>query len=230
MTGIMRVNKNELPPQKESPKPVRIVMMSDTHDRYQQLFNIPEGDIFLHAGDATFQGEPDELLRYSDWLDRLEFKHKIIIPGNHDRMFEDDWERAVAHVPAADVILNQELYEAEGLKIWGEPRQPWFHDWAFNIPRAEMKKRVWDKVPTDIDILVTHGPPWGVGDLCRGGHVGCAAQREWILDHQPKLVVCGHIHEGYGLYMLGDTLVVNASTCNSRYKAVNPPVVLDLHR
>jgi Icc-related predicted phosphoesterase len=223
------------PPTQAKNQPIkktrRLVLMSDTHDRHGQ-FDVPEGDILLHAGDFTFNGQQAELERFNSWLGTLNFQHKVIIPGNHDLTFETDWKWATHHVPEADAILNGELYEVDGLKIWGEPRQPWFWDWAFNVPRGPEMKKVWEKVPTDIDVLLTHGPPLGAGDLTLlrnnlpGSHVGCEAQREWIIEHQPKLVVCGHIHPGYGLHMIGNTLVVNASVCNEQYRPVNKPVVL----
>ena len=120
------------------------------------------------------------------------------------------------------------MYEAEGLKIWGEPRQPEFYQWAFNVHRDNMGL-VWDQVPDNIDVLLTHGPPWGVGDRSsRNQHVGCKAQREYILEKKPRLVVCGHIHPGYGVHILGNTTVVNASVVNAKYQVVNPPVVLDM--
>jgi Icc-related predicted phosphoesterase len=204
-------------------------MVSDTHSRYRSLFEMPEGDILLMAGDLTFRGGEDELEQLNDWLDRQDYKHKVIIPGNHDLSFESQWEWACSKVPAADAILNQELYDADGLKIWGEPRQPWFYDWAYNVDRNRMKNECWDKVPDDIDILLTHGPPWGVGDYTsRGAHAGCVAQRKYILEKKPRLVVCGHIHPGYGIHILGNTTVVNASVVNHMYKVVNPPVVLDM--
>jgi len=211
----------------------KLVLVADTHDRYG-MFPMPEGDILLHAGDFTFRGRPDELSRFNDWLDAQgSFAHKVIIPGNHDLSFEVDWCGAVGKVPAADAVLNGQLYEALGLKIWGEPRQPEFYNWAFNVSREGMKK-VWEKVPPDIDILLTHGPPYGVGDMTLprnfklGEHVGCKYQRQWIEENQPRLVVCGHIHPGYGIYMLGNTLVVNASVCTEAYKPTNPPIVLHI--
>ena len=210
----------------------RICMISDTHEQHSQIIGMEQADILLHAGDITYQGAYDKLLEFDEWLDSLDskfsYKHKVIIPGNHERTFEQDWDTAAAHIPAADAILNGETYEAEGLKIYGEPRQPWFYDWAFNIKRESMNF-VWDKVPTDTDVLLTHGPPLGVGDrTSRGEHVGCAEQRKWILAHQPKLVVCGHIHEGYGIYILGRTVVVNASICTSKYAPTNRAVTVDI--
>lgn len=220
------------------PTTTRIVCMSDLHTSFKKLVDIPEGDILLIAGDLTCQGREYELIAFNEWLDFIDmdhenggFKHKVVIPGNHDLFFEENWECAEALVPAADVILDGELYDADGINIYGEPRQPEFFDWAFNVPRDKMKERVWDKIPEDkpIDILLTHGPPWGVRDYTiRGAYAGCRAQREWILKNQPRLVVCGHIHYGYGLGMLGNTLVVNAATCAESYKPVNPPIVVDI--
>jgi Icc-related predicted phosphoesterase len=204
---------------------VSFLCFSDTHERTDDIWVTQKADVLLHAGDFTFKGIPPALQKFNRWLGALDgFKHKIIIPGNHELSFERDWKSAAAYVPAADAILNGETYEVSGLKIYGEPRQPRFFDWAFNVNREQMCY-VWDRVPTDTDVLLTHGPPYGVGDLtARGEHVGCKFLREWILEHQPRLVVCGHIHEGYGKYRLGKTVVVNASICNSKYEPTNKPI------
>lgn len=212
------------------PKSIKIVCFSDTHSRYgQKVLKKPhQGDLLLHAGDFSFEGAYTELSRFDDWLEEQDFDQKIIIPGNHDKTFETDWENACRRVPAADAILNQWTHEAFGLKIYGEPRQPWFYDWAFNVDRPLMKD-VWSLAPSDTDILVTHGPPFGAGDLTRDGRrVGCVHQREWIEKHQPRLVVCGHIHQGYGIYVIGRTIVVNASICNERYSPSNEPIKIEL--
>lgn len=214
-------------PKGRPPRNRKIVMMSDIHDMYHMLFEPLEGDILLLAGDLTSKGTKDELYRCNEWLKKQKFAHKVVIPGNHDITFETRWPWAESQLTAADAILDQEMYEADGIKIWGEPRQPFFYNWAFNVVRDNMKKTCWDKVPPDIDILLTHGPPWGVCDYSsRGKHVGCVAQREWILEHQPRMVVCGHIHTGYGMGFLGKTLVVNAATCNEFYKPVQAPQVV----
>jgi len=51
-----------------------------------------------------------------------------------------------------------------GIRIWGSPWQPWFCDWAFNVERGELMK-YWKLIPTDTDVLMTHGPPIGHGLL-----------------------------------------------------------------
>ena len=45
---------------------------------------------------------------------------------------------------------------------------------------------------------------------------------------QPRLMVCGHIHSGYGGYRLGGTEVVNASIVDDAYRPVNAVVQIDI--
>lgn len=209
----------------------KIVCMSDLHEQWStgtlRYSRDMDCDLLLVAGDITFRGTLSKYLAFNDWVSKIRAKHKIIVPGNHDLTFESDFETSAGHMPEV-FVLNQESMICEGLKVYGEPRQPEFHNWAFNVPREEMAE-VWAQVPSDTDILLTHGPPRGVGDrTAHGEHVGCQAQREWILKHQPRLVVCGHIHEGYGQYLLGRTLVINASICSLNYKAVNRPIAVHM--
>ena len=210
------------PPQRP-PRLRKIVMLSDIHDQYHHLGEPEQGDILLLAGDLTNRGKESELIHCNNWLAKQDFTHKVVIPGNHDITFETKWPWAESKLFNADAILDQELYVADGIKIWGEPRQPFFYDWAFNVRRGDMKKQCWDKVPPDIDILLTHGPPWGVLDQNEQGvHCGDVAQREWILEYQPRMVVCGHIHPGRGIALLGKTMVVNAANCGGGL--VRPPI------
>ena len=210
----------------------RIMCISDLHERWNtdrlRYSREMYGDILLVAGDLTFQGSFTKYGEFNDWVAKLNFKHKIVIPGNHDVTFESDFEQSEANMPEV-LVLDQTIAEAEGLTIYGEPRQPEFYDWAYNVPRDRMGRDVWRHAPENIDILLTHGPPLGAGDLTdRGEHVGCEFQRKYILEHKPKLVVCGHIHSGYGIHLLGDTVVVNASICNEKYRALNAPIYINM--
>lgn len=77
-------------------------------------------------------------------------------------------------------------------------RQPEFGGWAFNLERGQSCQDKWDLIPSDVDILVTHGPPIGHGDLCRGGgRAGCVQLLQTVQERvRPKYHVFGHIHEG----------------------------------
>jgi len=88
----------------------------------------------------------------------------------------------------------------------------------------------WDLIPSNTDILVTHSPPLGFGDLCTtGARAGCVELLKSVQERiQPKYHVYGHIHEGYGVRSDGRVVFVNASTCDINYAPVNPPVVFDV--
>ena len=217
---------------------MRIVCVSDTHGRHDAL-DVPEGDLLVHAGDATMAGKPEEIERFDAWLGRLPHPAKIVIAGNHDRLFEERPEEARRRITRATYLEDAEA-TVEGLRVWGSPWQPWFLSWAFNLRRGAPLRAKWDLIPEGIDVLVTHGPPSGVRDrvkgfaaglslaLAHGPHVGCEELRKAVERVRPRLHVFGHIHEGYGREEHDGTVFVNASTCDEAYRPVNPPVVVDL--
>ena len=115
------------------------------------------------------------------------------------------------------------------VKIWGSPWQPEFHNWAFNVPRGEKLKEKWDMIPTDTDILITHGPAHGKLDFVPydGLNVGCEDLLIKIQEIKPKIHVSGHIHSGRGVVFSEGTLYVNASVLNDRYEFRNKPITID---
>ena len=223
----------------------RFVCLSDTHNRTDSLA-VPIGDILIHAGDFTLKGLPREVTKFNEFLARLPHKYKIVIAGNHDVTFESGkysetlWTRLkhprkfnsceVKHSLTNCIYLEDCGIELLGFKIFGSPWQPEFHNWGFNLERGAPLLKKWNQIPEGTDILVTHGPPVGQGDLTLGGvRSGCVELLNTIRNRvRPKYHIYGHIHEGYGVTTDGHTNYVNASTCNSQYKAVNPPIVFDL--
>lgn len=77
-------------------------------------------------------------------------------------------------------------------------RQPEYCNWAFNLPRGTSCLEKWDAIPEDTDILITHTPPVGHGDLCcTGVRAGCVDLLSTVQTRvKPKYHVFGHIHEG----------------------------------
>lgn len=73
---------------------LKIVAISDTHSsttQFQQLVkNNVKGDIFIHAGDFTKKGTSEGFYSFFQWLERLEFKHKIVIAGNHEASLDNN--------------------------------------------------------------------------------------------------------------------------------------------
>lgn len=213
-------------------KQLRLAFISDTHEMEDRI-DVPECDYLFHAGDITFRGEYEKIQKFDDWcgsqiLSGNVKREVIAIAGNHDLKAETNpemWEACINNF----TYLKDEMIEigdpnGRPIKVYGSPWTPRFYDWAFNADRGSEIRKHWDKIPK-CDILITHGPPFGVLDKNQEGqHVGCVDLREAILRIRPKIHVCGHIHEGAGLGMLGSTLVINASSCNRRYEPINPVI------
>ena len=205
----------------------KIVCISDTHN-FQP--DIPYGDILLHAGDLTGRGTKDEVENALDWLARLGRETVIIVPGNHDWMFERYPDEARRMCEDRNIILlMNESYRTHGLNFYGSPVQPTFFNWAFNVNRGPSIKKVWDRIPFDTDVLITHGPPFMILDEAPGDrNVGCQDLLDAVRAIKPKLHVFGHIHQDYGVTKEGDTLFVNASLCTEQYHCTNLPIMIRL--
>lgn len=210
---------------------MRVVCISDTHGKHRD-FTIPDGDLLLFAGDLMNGGYEDEvgLVRdFNAWLGELPHKYKVVIAGNHDRLFESNPKFSQSLITNAAYLENSGI-EVEGFKIWGSPQQPEFCNWAFNVPRGEAIRKYWDLIPEDTDILVTHGPPWGCLDKANPmhGHLGCADLTQALRRVSPRLHAFGHIHGGYG--RVGGTwgVSVNAALLDEAYNPTHKPIVIEL--
>jgi Icc-related predicted phosphoesterase len=223
---------------------MRITLISDTHTKHDELSydpkDLPGGDLLIHAGDIMNSGRnPVDINQFCKWFDGLEqYDHKVFIAGNHDRIFETDPEMAseiYTSYKNIDYLQDDWIQVGDDLslvKIYGSPWQPWFYDWAFNLPKGGpglMAK--WEAIPKDTDILITHGPPQDHLDMSgppyNEPHLGCALLREKVDEQPPKIHVFGHIHGGYGYKFHNGTHFFNASILNERYEYVNKPVTFD---
>ncbi len=205
---------------------MRIVCLSDTHSQHENI-EVPEGDLLIHAGDLTRRGTFAEVVEFARWLRSRPHRHKIVIAGNHDFLFESDPARARALLEEVHYLEDSGV-ELDGIFIWGSPWQPRFFDWAFNLDRGAPLKAKWDLIPPRTHLLITHGPPKGILDRTfRGEHVGCEELSLAVERIAPRLHVFGHIHEQAGVHSTARTLFVNACNCDLSYRAKQPPIVLD---
>ena len=195
---------------------MRIVAVADTHLFTDTLPSIPEGDLFIHAGDLLRKGDLTELEQGLDWLKTLSFQYKILVAGNHDGCFEKKRQRDYARQitrEAGVIYLEDSSTTIEGIKLWGSPWQPAYNNWAFNLPRGEKLMKRWKLIPSDVDILITHSPPRGYGDRSpSASRYGCTALAQRITEVRPKLHVFGHIHQDGGLWKTDDITYLNATT------------------
>lgn len=206
---------------------MRIVCISDTHGLHDELL-VPEGDILVHAGDFSQRGTVPQVSAFAAWLAAQPHAVKIVVAGNHDFLFQE--QPSLAREILGDVVyLEHEAAEVQGLRIFGSPWQPWFRDWAWNLPRGEELARKWRQVPAGLDLFVTHTPPHGTLDTTRHDLiVGCEALAEELPRIAPRLHVFGHIHEARGVATTPSGLVVNASNCDVRNRLVFGATVIEL--
>lgn len=204
---------------------MQLVCVSDTHNQHDSVI-IPDGDVLIHSGDACGIGTMQEFLAFVNWIAKQKHKHKIYVPGNHDRFTQQQLVLSKYLLKEVGVVmLVDELIEIEKKKFYGSPYQPMFGNWAFNLPRGQLKN-VWEKIPSEIDVLITHTPPHGILDLVDDVNVGCEELKEELKRICPKVHVFGHIHESYGVLKTSKTLFCNAACCDALYEPINPPIIL----
>ena len=212
---------------------MRITFISDTHTKHNETTqDLPGGDLLIHSGDFMNSGYGiDDALDFCKWFDGLKgYTHKIFIAGNHDRLFENLPDKAMEIVNLFKNItyLQDTSVEIDEVKIYGSPWQPAFYDWAFNLPRngVELEEK-WKIIPNDVDILITHGPPWGHCDSNRNVNLGCDLLRVRVDKIKPKIHIFGHIHSGSGYKFWDGTHFINAAVLNERYNYENKPITMD---
>jgi len=204
---------------------MHFTLISDTHGFHDRL-QLKGGETLIHAGDVSKTGTMDEVVDFLKWFSQQDYKHKIFIAGNHDFFFEDcEQELLEFIIPENVTYLNDSGIIIDGIKIWGSPVQPRFFDWAFNRDRGEDIQKHWDLIPKDSEVLITHGPPYGILDLTTNNlNVGCEALLSTMDRLNIKLHVFGHIHEAHGEQQLKGTQFVNASVLDEKYNLCFDPV------
>jgi hypothetical protein len=239
---------------------MKIACYSDIHGR---LPKVVPCDLAIIAGDiGPDTGLPKEIGflqgHFLPWL--RNFPLAVFIAGNHDRIFEQaphliprDWEAFGGNVPRSPKEIGGPMEGRyayledsrcgvyceklnQGLSVWGSPWTLPYGRYCFMTSESGIADRL-SVVPEGIDILVSHGPPYGYGDPgrpdcedCPPINAGSLALLDTIHRVKPRLIVCGHLHGGRGIYQIGPTTVINAS-CTSDDKSkmiVNGPIITDL--
>lgn len=215
---------------------MRIVATSDWHGSLPG--NIPDGDVLVIAGDTLtldhrIEAQREQFqTRLVPFLEALPHERVVLVAGNHDFLFDDSqpWHDAL---PAKVTYLRDEAVEIAGLRFWGAPWSRFLEGWVFMEHEEQLASR-WAVIPAGTDVLVVHGPPFGSLDTTtpRFGsvNVGSPSLREWIERHQPRAVVCGHIHECFGVDRIGATAVYNVSYLDESYEHTSgrEPVVIEI--
>ncbi len=225
---------------------MKIIAVADLHGL---LPNIPECDLLLIGGDiapdlpvpsrrgsgyaATVKAGQHRQLdwlntEFRTWLDEIPAEAVVGIAGNHD--FGLELPHAMRDLEGLRwTYLRDNSTTIGGLEIYGTPWVPALPNWAFHASDRALYARA-DAIPKDMDILLTHGPPRGYRDgipyFSGSQHVGDIPLMERLValdeaGEAPSVVICGHIHEAFGVENMGDITVINAAFVDEKYEPVN---------
>lgn len=208
-------------------KSLILVLISDTHELHRDLA-VPDGDVLIHTGDFTMFGKSERAIRdFNAWLGELPHRRKIVVCGNHEYAFHGNpgYYRLLTNA----LMLVNESVVIEGAKFWGSAFSMLDESGPARSREAE-RRRIYDAIPLDTDVVITHGPPYGILDTtveCQG-HTGDRELLRAVLRVKPKLHVFGHIHASYGTTNTRNTLFVNAALLDWDGSLAKSPIVVRL--
>ena len=219
---------------------LKIWFISDTHGQHQKL-SVPKADVVIHCGDESDNGNPflnePESRTFFKWFTELDIPHKVFVPGNHSTAIE---QRIVQPADYPEVtFLIHDFAIVAGLRVFGSPYTPKFYDWAYMKARSELDV-VWQSITSDIDILITHGPPKGILDVTldiesrEPTHVGSRSLRLQVLDRiKPQIHAFGHIHDEKAIVNFGSVVregvqFINCSCCDIGGRFKNNGMLIEI--
>ena len=127
----------------------KIFAFSDTHGLNHRLDIPKDADILICAGDCLKEDNmayvDDEYLKFLNWYSHQDTKLKIYVPGDYEVFFEMNPDKAMQMIPSSIVLLEDSGIEYDGISFFGAACRPW------------MFKGTENKVPKDVDFLITHG-------------------------------------------------------------------------
>jgi predicted phosphodiesterase len=207
---------------------IRIITVSDTHGHHRKIDMPPAGDIFIHAGDFTLYGKRNQAEDFNEWLGELPYRHKFVVNGNHE-------QNAPWKVVAKNVLSNAKLLIDESVDIslplnqHGDVGEDGatdghyhskilrIHGMDFNWPVLYGTDPRFDKIDDQVDILISHCPAEGYVDRKKG----CPSLLKVVERIKPKILICGHEHNGRGVEVSkdGQTTFVNSATAKGGTRA-----------
>ncbi|CAB3397617.1 unnamed protein product [Caenorhabditis bovis] len=216
---------------------LKVVCISDTHEQLGKVEEIPDGDVLIHAGDFTNNGNRDELIKFNEQMANLPHKYKLVVAGNHELGFDENerkeqrnpqdvgvgTERGYELLTNVTYLQNKEIV-IDGVKFYGSSYHP-LMGFPFYRTRATELAECWKLVPNDTDVLITHTPPLGYLDQFGDERWGCKDLLYVVERIKPRFHVFGHVHERHGTMTNNHTTFINAAQCSRNNIIQTRPVI-----
>jgi len=212
---------------------MKMVCFSDTHGQHRskklnKWFKDNPADILIFAGDYQLNSL-DTGEDFIEWISGLPYKHKIITAGNHDNNSAITKKKSKKYSDINLLIHNS--IEIEGIKFFASAYSRTFGHWSF-MTDEDTLKYLYEKIPEDTEILITHTPPFKKLDLTfRGVDAGSTSLMNRI-KQLPKLKynIFGHIHESHNNIQRKNITYINCSIVNERYELINEPYIFEFEK
>jgi Icc-related predicted phosphoesterase len=162
---------------------------------------------------------------FNPWCEAMPVEQIVLVAGNHDvilspiegRGYTWNLGEKVSYLLDTSVRLNG------GPTIFGSPWIPDLPGWPFHKSADDLRKLASD-LPEGQDIWLLHAPPACTDpgyrlDVARRQQkrIGNRFITPIIRERGPQLVICGHVHEGYGQATIGETQIANVAFLDERY-------------
>lgn len=185
---------------------MKILQISDTHNRHRLLTNLPAADVIVHCGDFTDDGTPKEVLDFLNWFIDLPYKYKIFVTGNHDLCLRG--AKDIEDLQDNVFFLQNRGVTIDGITFFGIA-----YDHSESL------------IPNDTDIVVTHEPPMMILDKSAGIYWGNAPLFKRIMEVKPRYHLFGHAHESYGTVKQNGIVFSNGAVLDDHDRMCHPPKV-----
>lgn len=220
-------------------KNMRIFCVSDTHERHSVIKNSPElsCNIFIHAGDIfmtnrmmSVEGARSKLLDFNNWLGDQPATHRLVIPGNHDRIFEILSPEELRSILTNGTILINETIEIDGYTIFGSPISKGRSD-NQAYQSQEFREECFSKAKSigkNVDILISHGPYQQLVDIVQPQFAYIFGHAHGHYGIKPNRLKFSHTKAEGNNTSSESLITICPSIMNTKYMPYNNPIVIDI--
>lgn len=180
-----------------------LACISDIHGQQSTIKVFPKADICIIAGDFLRTGSLEQLKAFLRDIKTWPYDKIILVAGNHDKCLQLSMKSLAKEYIAKDpriVYLCDQAITIDGVRFYGTPWTPTYNRWYFMRPDHLLGEHVWRFIPSDTDVVITHGPAFGILDRVELRNPGSNTLRLELDTGRIRLKahIFGHIHESRG--------------------------------